>query len=567
MRSLLALDLDGTVVDARGSSTARLNQLLAGLESCVTLVYATGRNVEGALRLIEASGLARPAFLITDVGNRVFAYNGTDLELDQTYESFSARCWASLRLPQGGVSLHPFARAQESLTARRLAYWVTSESAAASASALFRRACPWAGDAIIRSDDSTSGGARWLDVLPPVDGKGGAVSYVAALLGIPHRHVFAVGDSLNDLEMLDGRFAAGAPASASRALLRALAARKTRLKLAAERGSMGTFKVIEEWLQERHNEDAYLSPKGFNGGSTADTQQGDISEASCPNSQRNWGIRPGRWRRLSVMPDRDEVLTWMNRGQNWWWRYAEDDERARIMRRYHLIPREFLLPRLSNYASNECNGARLLGAMVSGSFLYGAEEDYANDLDLVLLMKGLGDSTVGIEISMPGLLTEMRGCGHRLRFDRVGLGLVDIADVTLSNNEPVFLQIAASMEGSGVPLFGQTAIDASMSAFDLLTQAEKLLQDAQSYIDCAHEERSRKVLQRCVEVSRVLDLVCEDIGKAPMRQRSQQWSSASDSALVESIRNSRLRKAGLLLAWREHFNSRGNLTVTGSRHT
>ncbi len=532
--SMLVLDIDGTVLDSAGTLSGALNRDLAALDGTL-LAYATGRCYESAIAVLEKAALQLPDVLITDVGGRVYRFRNGVWALDELFESYHARLWKWVGLPEEPVCLLPQARPQETLAVRRLAYWADDRHVAQEAAQRLAGQCPAAQKAVIRFDAPEGVGPYWLDVLAPSEGKGGAVSYVASMAGVPHDHILAVGDSLNDLELLDGRFHAGTPARVTPALDHALSARKAAPVRASLAGPAGTRQIIHDRL-----------PSIIEGLPLAENRD--------PNHLRNWGLAPGKPQALHHEPDRDAVLRWLSRGHNWWWEAACQRERARIVERCASIPRTFLRARLEAYARRHLTGetGSLLGALVSGSFLYGPEDDYASDLDLVLLFDGLEEAALGFEIDVPGLRNAFGDSRIRLRRDRVGLGIVDVRHVTPANADPILLQIAASMQGSGIPLFGQPAVDTPMGALDFVAQAEKLLHDADEHVQTSHDEGVRKVRLRCMEADRVVALGARGLnGEGHGLAMDGHTAVSSADALSGAIQASRARKSKFLLACHE----------------
>jgi HAD superfamily hydrolase (TIGR01484 family) len=507
---LYALDLDGTCLDESGQSSPQLRRELEKLSEQALVVFATGRNFKSACRAIETAGLPPPHYLVSDVGNQVHGRQGGRWNLDSDYEAFNLSHWTRLEKCCPATDLMPWAVLQETHAVRRRAWWADSEAGAARAAErleelVSRHSCGQA-----RWDGPTRHKKWWIDLLPGCAGKATAVSFIALLEGIPHSSVAAVGDSLNDFDLLDGRFHAAAPAGASPRLERALRESGTRLRTMRWGGPRGTVGALA-WLRrdwerdpkrpEQPGEPAQL-PALRGKRSTASLAKGLVV---WPDRLRNWGLHLGPWREPTKILT-DKVESHLAKGCNWWWEVADSIERGRILERFHAIPVRFLADRLAAYVRCRWPAAKLLGALVSGSYLYG--DLPANDLDLVLLLEGLPQgSTVGIEEKFPGLRAAFpRRFAGRLRHDRVGFGILDRKSVNPVNPDPSMLQIAASMAGSGLPLFGQTVCEVPMPAFDLMSQAVKLIGDAAAHLERQGPEAGNKIRLRCAEARCVLAL-------------------------------------------------------------
>jgi len=549
MKMLAALDLDGTCLDNGGQTTPRLRDCLGQTCSEALPVYATGREFASALQAIKASTLPLPAYLVSDVGNRVYRQEHGTWELDPVFEEFNVGMWDLLAPKVDAImaAVASTAVPQDGTLTRRFGFWADNQrAAAATANALMCQ--PSVRDyGIVGWDGPTSEGRWWVDVLPACGGKATAVSYIAILEGIPADHVIAIGNSLNDIDLLDGRFRCGAPADAAPRLIAALKRKGHMLRLAEAPGPDGTAAILSELAATLTRASGQASELEVPGDSERLAQLRMIKPAlelirvlsPWPDRLRNWGLRPGTiGKALEDASHRIEKV--LSRGRNWWWESAGQDERQRILQRFGAIPLMYLIDRLTKYVDREWQPARLLGGMVSGSYLYGPEESLARDLDMVLLLDGLRQPAVGFEIEVPGLRAASPGLfAHRLQHNRVGLGLIDIRSLNESTQSMEVLQMAASMEGSGMPLFGQEVVDAPMPAFDLLCQAVKLINDGRMPREPTVVERRRRISLRCDEASRVVRLASRRLAVPEPQFSPPPGPHAGDEALTRYTRDCR----------------------------
>lgn len=512
MSYLLAMDLDGTCLDHKGRTSNKLTECMETFSGRARTVFVTGRTRASAVQAIEAAGLQCPDYLISDVGNRVYRWTSDGLELDAIFEAFNKDMWQIVAGDTGDLDfdISRWAIPQAHRLVRRLGYWASSEQNARMAAEVLSRHPRVQDIGIVRWDGPTNGKGWWVDVLPPFAGKATAVSYVSLIEGIPSRQVVCVGDSVNDVDMLSYHFHGASPSNVTPHLAHSLRKRGRALKVMEKPGPDGTAEALalltdsldksgnsmpfRESLEEQQRRSQLRAMKPLTGRTEA--------LSPWPERLQNWGLKPAEPDCLSKW-DADRILGFLSEGRNWWWETASQLQRRDILRRFLAIPVEFLLKRLNRYVSRQFKGSRLLGVMVSGSYLYAPRDGVANDLDLVLLLDRLRQPSIDVEIEAPGLRSAFpREFAKRLRFDRVGLGIVGLRSINATTQSPVVLQVAASMEGSGLPLFGRRVTDCRMPAFDLLCQAIKLLNNASSIRVNSHPDTWRKVALRCDEAHR-----------------------------------------------------------------
>ncbi|MGE5953621.1 MAG: HAD-IIB family hydrolase [Qipengyuania vulgaris] len=190
---LLVSDLDNTLTGCP-DGIRRFRRFMERRNE-IGFVVATGRSIVEARRLVRDWGLPAPLAWITSVGTEVYREEGGEVTLDDEYSKFIDTDWH----PENVDSLldgFPDLVAQPSYEQRRYkrSYFVESEGRAAEIERLLQ-----SGGVAARVVFSH---ARLLDVLPPKAGKAAAMNYLADRLKVPSSHIFAAGDSGNDVDML-----------------------------------------------------------------------------------------------------------------------------------------------------------------------------------------------------------------------------------------------------------------------------------------------------------------------------------------------------------------------------
>ena len=191
--NLLVSDLDNTLTGCP-KGIHRLRRFLERRGE-IGFVIATGRSIVEARRLVRDWGLPPPLAWITSVGTEVYLHEDGELTLDREYSRFINADWDPDAV-DNLLAAHPDLVVQPSYEQRphKRSYFVENEGRAQEV------------ERFLRSHDVEArvvfSHGRLLDVLPPLAGKAAAMNYVADRFNVLSSHVFAAGDSGNDVDML-----------------------------------------------------------------------------------------------------------------------------------------------------------------------------------------------------------------------------------------------------------------------------------------------------------------------------------------------------------------------------
>ena len=189
---LLVCDIDNTLTGCRVGAHG-MAEFLAG-EPSLAFGVATGRSLQEARRLLEEWRQPDPHVLITSVGTEIYWRDGARLVADRSYAAHIDAGWDGDAVDQRIYALKGVER-QPVVEQRRhkRSFFVSEPTVVAAVRAAMA-------DLPVRVIYSHG---NLLDIVPERAGKGAAVDWVGRTMGIAPDHIYAAGDSGNDLDMLD----------------------------------------------------------------------------------------------------------------------------------------------------------------------------------------------------------------------------------------------------------------------------------------------------------------------------------------------------------------------------
>lgn len=230
---LIALDIDGTILDKGGKLRESVkNALKKAMDAGIHVTLATGRRLRAALPLARELGIRLPlvlnngALVVDPVSGETLFYRtipvttarmlirfadkhgcgpvlyrhvheGPDVyysRVDGDYAQFLARIPdQAVRVPDL-VEACDFEPVKIVLAAEREAIRNLAEDVRLNLKRRYR--------VIMEDDDSVFAGKTLLEFFHHSCSKGSAVRRVARMVGVPRSAVVAIGDNLNDLEMI-----------------------------------------------------------------------------------------------------------------------------------------------------------------------------------------------------------------------------------------------------------------------------------------------------------------------------------------------------------------------------
>jgi HAD superfamily hydrolase (TIGR01484 family) len=205
---ILASDLDGTLIPSDRALIAAFNASVRGRRG-LCLAYVTGRHRELALAGIEDHGLARPGFLICDVGTSLYARTADGWSLDSDYASQLAASWHGQDGNVVAEALNEIAALSEQEPERqsrfKRSYYVRGDQDPMASVETARRTLAVRGleANVIYSEDPATG-VGLLDVLPQGASKDSALRHLVALCKLRPDQVVYAGDSENDVPVFLG---------------------------------------------------------------------------------------------------------------------------------------------------------------------------------------------------------------------------------------------------------------------------------------------------------------------------------------------------------------------------
>ena len=189
---LLLCDIDNTLTGCRVGAEGMV-AFLKG-EPSLAFGVATGRSLQEAQRLLEEWRQPAPHVLITSVGAEIYWRDGARLIADGDYARHIDSGWDGDAVDARVATLTGVERQPPVEQRRHKRSYFVSEPAVVAA---IRAATVDLPVRVIHSHGNL------LDIVPMRAGKGSAMAWVARAMGIAPDHVYAAGDSGNDLDMLD----------------------------------------------------------------------------------------------------------------------------------------------------------------------------------------------------------------------------------------------------------------------------------------------------------------------------------------------------------------------------
>jgi len=188
---LLATDLDGTFLGGSRADRSRLYRTIDSNDD-ITLAFVTGRGLEDVRPLLADPSLAKPDYIICDVGATIV--HGDTLAPVLPLQSEIDDRWPGEQSIAEAMSALPQVVRQDVPQQRRCSYFCAPDDFAAVIDAVRSIA--------EGSDCDVLYSASWyLDILPRGINKGFAVQRLARMLDIELDRVLVAGDTLNDLSM------------------------------------------------------------------------------------------------------------------------------------------------------------------------------------------------------------------------------------------------------------------------------------------------------------------------------------------------------------------------------
>ncbi len=186
---LLATDLDGTLV-GDDSATGRLNEIVKNLQETrgLKFAYVTGRSPELFTELKNEKLLLEPDALVTAVGTEIYI-DGEKLAAWPNVSNWDLEQMKTLLTDYPSLKLQPITEQRE----YKLSYFLKDNDE------LVEEIRERLKDYPVNVVYSMS---LYLDILPTGVNKGSALQFLANMWDIDREHVYACGDSGNDIDML-----------------------------------------------------------------------------------------------------------------------------------------------------------------------------------------------------------------------------------------------------------------------------------------------------------------------------------------------------------------------------
>jgi 5-amino-6-(5-phospho-D-ribitylamino)uracil phosphatase len=214
---LLALDIDGTLVDHRERATQGvIDAVAAVLDAGTHVVLSTGRSVHGIGRILDLMGLTS-GHCVASNGAVTFTYPPTQVTSAVTFDARSAVSAVLEAVPDALVAVEVIGRGYRA-NGHFPEGEITGEMWIEPLETLVEEPVT---RVIIRDPQSSAedfialaarlglhgtsyfvGFTAWLDLAPAGVSKASALALVADQLGVSSAEVLAIGDGRNDVEML-----------------------------------------------------------------------------------------------------------------------------------------------------------------------------------------------------------------------------------------------------------------------------------------------------------------------------------------------------------------------------
>jgi glucosylglycerol-phosphate synthase len=190
--TILATDLDGTLLGGTDRDRCRLGAILAGVPEGTGLVFTTGRGLETVLPVLNDPLVPTPDVIVADVGATVV--RTSDLEPVQPLQTRIASRWPGTQAVLESFTGLPGLVRQDVPQERRCSFVVEDRSLLdGEIDRLARRLGCYA----------LLSAGRYLDVLPRGVSKGATLAGLLHLLDVEMRRVVVAGDTLNDLSLFE----------------------------------------------------------------------------------------------------------------------------------------------------------------------------------------------------------------------------------------------------------------------------------------------------------------------------------------------------------------------------
>jgi Cof subfamily protein (haloacid dehalogenase superfamily) len=281
---LIAIDIDGTLMPSTGPRISERNcaALRAAEAAGVEIVISTGRRQAYAMPLISQVGLGESSVMISSNGAVVRGFDGHLLDrrflpletargLSRALHGYGTLVFTFDREGPGGLVIESMQQLNQ-----RIDRWVEANKPYLLEVQPIERAfdngeepiqgmiCGTVDEMVVAEKQILAG--EWgrqiamhrteyparnlsiLDLLPPGCSKGAALDNLARIRGLEPRHIMAIGDNLNDLEMLEYAGQAVVMANASEEMLSR--ARSRGWRLTASNDEDGVALVVEEVVRQ-----------------------------------------------------------------------------------------------------------------------------------------------------------------------------------------------------------------------------------------------------------------------------------------------------------------------------